>query len=363
MIFTQDPNHKLHDYLIDKLACPICLSDLSFSIIDNKNDRLTCTNCKANYHVSDGFPVLLIKDANWAKKDDEIKGEVNYNAKKIPLEVHLERNDYINRNTEMFFRDSEVDISNSEILIVGCAQMELEYFINKCKNAVALDIVPSMAKGCSLITKEKKLPAAWLCGDGEGLPFLDESFDAAIVRQSLHHMLKYYSSISEFFRVCKKGGHVLIIDEPFVKPNLLSPPLSSLPNDFHFYKSIELKHIRERMDAQFEQNKIKKIQKSKSLFSNVIERFNRKFLKVIDKSAVSQEKTISFIELEKERTYIEPDITDPETFLADKYYSFSLLQCIHAISLHTKDFKLLWLPKIARTDESGDIVKFFSTLR
>ena len=65
-----------------------------------------------------------------------------------------------------------------------------------------------------------------------------------------------------------------------------------------------------------------------------------------------------FRNMEKEGLYIKPDSKDPETYLADKYYSFSLLQCILATSMHTKDYLLVWPQKVAWTDESGDTVCF-----
>jgi len=360
MIATQDPNQELHEYLLNRLGCPVCLSDLLYSFVDGKNDRLICTNCKSTFLISDGLPILLINDANWSKKVDEIEGEVDYNIKKIPLEVHLERNDYINRNTDLFFKESGVDLSKDEVLIVGCAQMELEYFIEKCKSVVSLDIVPLLAKGCFVATKERNIPAAWVCGDGECLPFEDECFDTVLVRQSLHHMLKYYSAISEFFRVCKRGGHVLIIDEPFLQPDLHDAPLSILPDEFPIYEEIELGHIRERLGIPISPKKSSNMGKSFSSIRKFIGRYKQKGrFYALDQPLGFHESLLKgkgFRELEKEGLYIKPDSEDPETYLADKYYSFSLLQCILATNMHTKDFRLLWPQKIAWTDESGDTV-------
>jgi len=70
-------------------------------------------------------------------------------------------------------------------------------------------------------------------------------------------------------------------------------------------------------------------------------------------------KSDNFTELETEGFYVKPDTEDPETYLADKYYSFSLLQCILALSQHTNDFQLIWPPEIAWTDESDGTVRFY----
>ena len=362
MIVTQESNQEFFDYLLKKLRCPACLSDLSYSFVDGRSDCLTCTACKNTFLVSDSLPILLISDGNWPKKIDEIQGEVDYNVKKIPLNVHLERNEYINKNTEMFLKESRVDLSNDEILIVGCAQMELEFFVDKCKSAVSLDIVPLLAKGCLSATKERNIPAVWVCGDGECLPFEDESFDAVIIRQSLHHMLKYYSAISEFFRVCKRGGHVLIVDEPFLQPDLNAVPLSSLSDELRIYEGIELSHIREELRIQNCRKESHGTRKLSSSIRNFFRSNKKRRFDHIKKEPFSEEALIfkakGFRELEKEELYVKPDRKDPETYLADKYYSFSALQCIHALSLHTQDFQLIWPQEIAWTDESGDGVIF-----
>jgi len=366
MIATDGSNqslHRLHPYLLNKLACPVCLSDFLYSDVGERKECLVCISCKSAFLILDSLPLLLINDENWQKKADEIKGEVDYNVKKIPPEVHLERNVYINNNTEIFLKEAGIDLSKDEVLIVGCALMELEFFHDKCKNIVSLDIVPSLAKGCLVATEERNIPAAWVCGDGECLPFEDESYDTVIVRQSLHHMLKYYSAISECFRVCKKGGHVLIIDEPFVQTDLHNSPLPSLPDEFHVYNGIELGHIRERFGIKHAHTKSYGIRKSYSAIRKCFSRYRKRgWFRIKDKFfnvSGSPLKSDNFTELEKEGFYVKPDTEDPETYLADKYYSFSLLQCILALSQHTNDFQLIWPPEIAWTDESDGTVRFY----
>jgi len=363
MIVTDGANPNLHPYLLNKLACPVCLSDFLYSNASERKEHLVCTSCKSVFLISDSLPILLINDENWQKKADEIKGEVDYNVKKIAPEVHLERNVYINNNTEIFLKEAGVDLSKDEILIVGCALMELEFFHDKCKSVVSLDIVPSLAKGCLVATKERNIPAAWVCGDGECLPFEDESYDTVIVRQSLHHMLKYHSAISEFFRVCKKGGHVLIIDEPFVETDLHDSPLSSLPNEFHVYGGIELGNIREKLGIQFIRRTSHGMRKWRSSIRKLLERYRRRgYFSIKDVSFKPSElmlKANGFKDLEKEAVYVKPDTEDPETYLADKYYSFSLLQCILALTQHTNDFQLIWPPEIAWTDESDGTIRFY----
>ncbi|MDA8083717.1 MAG: class I SAM-dependent methyltransferase [Nitrospiraceae bacterium] len=48
--------------------------------------------------------------------------------------------------------------------------------------------------------------------NAEGLPFKDSEFDAIVAYDSIHHMDDVEKVIDEMFRVCKKGGIVLISD-------------------------------------------------------------------------------------------------------------------------------------------------------
>jgi hypothetical protein len=64
--------------------------------------------------------------------------------------------------------------------------------------------------------------------------------------------------------------------------------------------------------------------------------------------------------LERARAYIAVDGSDPEQLLADKYHSFSLLNCISALKMHTSIYKLYWPREVGWADESGAVVEFRS---
>jgi len=281
--------------MFHKVVCPICLASLEKHTVDDHRTDLVCTECRNRYYLIDGLPVFLVKDENWEVKSEEIEGEAQYNVKHIPMEVHIERNAFVDRNTEAFLSKTSVDLSGKELLVIGASMAELEFWYSKSHKVTCLDIVPSLTKECLRTCLERGINATWLCGDGECLPFETENFDFVIVRQSLHHMQKYYSAISEFFRTCRIGGSVMIIDE--------------------YYTSFNFKDI----------------------LSFFLEKINK------------MEKTIKFIAGNK---------SEPLSLLADKYLNFSLLNCIQAIRMHTTDFHLSWPKEIAWSDESGDVVKF-----
>ena len=99
MITTADLAGSFDDLVLRKAACPICLSKLLHSPGDG---RLLCSFCNSGYYTLSGLPVFLVQDENQRMKEDEVKGELEYNAKKIPPEVHEQRNTFVNRNSQLF---------------------------------------------------------------------------------------------------------------------------------------------------------------------------------------------------------------------------------------------------------------------
>lgn len=194
--------------LIEKMACPICLGEISW-------DATTCRKCAAVFPTLSGLPVFLVDDENRRIKQDEIQGEAEFNQKHIPLEVHIARNAFVDRNTERFLDHVGASLTGKELLAVGASMSEILLCLRLGALPIGLDIGPELTLDCLKATASRGLDAGWVCGDGEALPFKTESFDLVMVRQALHHMLKYRSAVSEFFRVLRIGGVLLIVDEPY----------------------------------------------------------------------------------------------------------------------------------------------------
>ena len=105
------------------------------------------------------------------------------------------------RNTAAFVERSGTDLSRDDVLIVGCSMEELRFFAPRSRRTTCLDIGPRLAADCRQADPSEWDPGRLGCAEtGECLPFEDESFDTVIVRQSLHHMLRYFSAICEFLR-------------------------------------------------------------------------------------------------------------------------------------------------------------------
>lgn len=327
MILTRELNQGLPKGLLRSLCCPVCLSYLFYSHGDENRANLTCDSCHSVFPVIDRLPYFLLRDENWEMKADEIEGEANYNLKTIPMEVHNQRNDFIDNNTARFLQESQVDISLDDVLIVGGSFPELLFFEKKCKNITLIDIVPELTRIYVRETEKRKITADWVCGDGECLPFENETYDTVIVRQTLHHLLKYHSAICEFFRVCKIGGKILLIDEPYTAADFSCAPLSLLSDDFLLYNSFKLGELREKCN--------------------------------VPKSPINSYEKIDILAyLEAKREYIQPVENDYETLLSDKYLSFSILSCLFSLGLHSTDFELFWPQETAWVDMSAETPRF-----
>ena len=242
MITTDELARAFAPRLLRSLCCPVCLRDLRLA--PARGDQLVCVGCAAVYGSVDGLPILLIEDENWRRKEDEISGEVAFNTDTVPTSVHLERNAFVDGNTAELLQDADFDLSSADVLVVGCSMSELEFFVARSRSVCCLDIVPSLSLQALRETRRRNLDASWVCGDGEALPCGDETFDVVVVRQALHHMLNYGAAVREFFRVCRTGGTVLLVDEPFGAADGEAPPLSTHADHRRVLGDVQLAHVR-----------------------------------------------------------------------------------------------------------------------
>ena len=74
-------------------------------------------------------------------------------------------------------------------------------------------------------------------GNGERLPFVDESFDLVVCRGSLHHFLNPRDALGEMVRVCRAGGRVAIND-------LVAPEAASRDAFDGLHRALDPSHVR-----------------------------------------------------------------------------------------------------------------------
>jgi len=125
------------------------------------------------------------------------------------------------RQVQLAILDSLLRIKPSAqtVLDVGCGDGEFTQVIARYLNGTRIiGIDPLVAETSDTHTGTPKAsPRVQLIkGTVEHMPFADESFDAVIASQSMHHWMNVQAGIKEVYRVLCAGGQ-LIIGDPLLK--------------------------------------------------------------------------------------------------------------------------------------------------
>ena len=80
--------------------------------------------------------------------------------------------------------------------------------------ATCTDISPGMVEALEHNAERLGLEVEALIADAERLPFEDESFDIVVGHAVLHHLPDLEQAFSEFHRVLKPGGTIVVAGEP-----------------------------------------------------------------------------------------------------------------------------------------------------
>lgn len=102
-------------------------------------------------------------------------------------------------------------LQGKSLLDIGCGRGRLcRALAKRGAKMSGLDPQEAMLE----IARETAPTAAFTCGGAEDMPFPDETFDGAIILNSLHHVPRAVmgKSLSEALRVVKQGGIFLILE-------------------------------------------------------------------------------------------------------------------------------------------------------
>ena len=209
------------------LACPECRAPLATA-----PDGLTCPSCHRAFPVRNHVPILLPAsnaqvgtegDAFFFRDDTrEAVSERHPLLKLLRLPNPAIPSEFPKRTKEVFAR--EVLGGTGAVLNVGSGVHKL--YANP--NLVNLDISPH--------------GNADVVGDGLNMPFLENSFDGAVLDAVLEHVPNPWQLAAEVHRVLKPGGFVLV-HAPFLYP------YHGAPRDFFRYTDEGLRQV----FAQFEE--------------------------------------------------------------------------------------------------------------
>lgn len=221
--------------LLNSICCPICHHSLTLQTHEVMNDRilegnLHCSQCGENYPVHKGMP-YLISDTNLEQfKATEREGWVKIWEKKGMYEnANLELSHQlpyvggmwtdVARVFDMALQ--EMNLTGKEtILDIGAGQgWASRYFAEKGCTAIALDIVADEKFGLGrswAIMERANTYFEPLLGDGERLPFPENTFDYVFFCGALHHFVHFERVLAQVHRVLKPGGRLIAAGEPAI---------------------------------------------------------------------------------------------------------------------------------------------------
>jgi ubiquinone/menaquinone biosynthesis C-methylase UbiE len=199
-----------------EFVCPLCHADLILS-----SDKLICSCCSASYKVVDGVCDFrqLLKSGDW---DSEIFDQL-YKVAESGVEDNFKHaeNSGIPRFAEeyRYSRNGAVveklicDLKPAAVLDAGCG---CGWFSFKLQEAMGetffagVDISPfkiSCFQKKNVAVNGNMKPTLANAGV---LPFTDESFDVVLLREVIEHLPDPEKAISEFARVLKPHGTLII---------------------------------------------------------------------------------------------------------------------------------------------------------
>jgi len=190
------------------LACPVCKAPLSLN-----QDQLSCrsADCDASFPIIDGIPVLINEQNSIFSVADFQRRAPTTFAPRSRLRRLLRRilpSGHHNPRTKANFQRfaSLLPGGNPKVLLVGAGE-EIGQGLETLLASPDIEFVETdVAFG----------PRTVVICDGHDLPFVDSSFDGAIVQATLEHVLDPYRCVDELHRVLKPRG-IVYAETPFMQ--------------------------------------------------------------------------------------------------------------------------------------------------
>ncbi|NIO19333.1 MAG: methyltransferase domain-containing protein [Candidatus Aenigmarchaeota archaeon] len=231
------------------LACPKCKSSPTIG------KTVLCPKCGTNYPVMDDVPIMHLR-----KKREKIEKEIlgtksEYNLTSFSETISKEKNFLL---SSQYNNPDEINTLPLFIYKLGkklyppapalnpVITKKREPLVNRFKDRLVLNL------GCgddliheNLINFDLDLlTGVNVVGNGENLPFLNETFDLIINQAVLEHAKSPGRIVKEMYRVLKRGGHIYV-ECPFLQEYHAFPldfqryTLSGLENLLSHFQKIE----------------------------------------------------------------------------------------------------------------------------
>jgi len=201
------------------LACPICHGALNFSGVDDDPLRagcLACPACDGHFPIVDGIPHFIAPEqlTGFNRRFSRMYDLTSWGYRAfskiafafIGMDEETGRREITDRLEPRGGRVLEVSIGPG---------VNLPYLTNRpdVGEAFGLDISLGQLKNCQRYVAKKGWGVDLFLGNGEQLPFKDETFDGVLHVGGINFFNDKKSAIEEMIRVAKPGARILIGDE------------------------------------------------------------------------------------------------------------------------------------------------------
>jgi SAM-dependent methyltransferase len=99
--------------------------------------------------------------------------------------------------------------ADSAVLDIGCGTGRFPLSMPVARNFCALE--PSIEMLRQAVAKDRSKRILWIQGDGQRLPFRDNTFDYVYMTLVIHHIENKKACLQEIYRVLKRGGNCVIM--------------------------------------------------------------------------------------------------------------------------------------------------------
>ena len=222
--------------LLELICCPACYQTLtveSYQVQDTEiwEGLLTCSHCHQQYPIHKGMPYLYVDDDAWQPKAREGEGWVtihknrgNYepSEKEVDMKIpYFPQPPWITVARAFDIALEKLNLTGDEVILdvgAGRGWASKHFAMRNCR-AVALDVRTDDNVGLGRAKALMDNAGVYfdrIIGDGENLPFFNESFDIVFCAAALHHASDLPLFIKNISKVLKPGGRLCAVNEPCV---------------------------------------------------------------------------------------------------------------------------------------------------
>jgi ubiquinone/menaquinone biosynthesis C-methylase UbiE/uncharacterized protein YbaR (Trm112 family) len=205
---------------LNLLVCPTCYGELTLAISGGNEivniGSLTCCNCQKIYPIQKGIPLFISEDDlvglnkpfarmyDWFSWIYSVFSKIGF--------LFLGTTDSRARQEVL----SRLEPNGGKVLEVSVGPgVNLPFLLSSpsIREVYGLDISIGQLNRCNALIQRKHWAVELFLGNGEELPFIDDSFDSVLHIGGINFFSNKQKAIDEMIRVAIPGTKIIICDE------------------------------------------------------------------------------------------------------------------------------------------------------